>query len=98
LRLTIRIKPSFVRFTQWNDTPQAGMTTFLFSSASADQASTVVRLLNFAEASEGGSGLSLVSAEASAVVNSSSLSLTFGHFNDSLLFDPGTCQLVRACM
>jgi hypothetical protein len=76
-----------VSFTQWDDTPQVGMTTFLFSSAKADQASTVVRLLNFGE--DLGESQSRVSMEASAAVNSSSLFLTFDHFNDTLSFDPG---------
>jgi predicted phage tail protein len=85
--LAISISPPFVRYTRWVDTPQAGMTTFHFASATADQASTVVRLLNFAEQS--GESPSRVSMAASAEVASSLLLLTFDHFNDTLLFDPG---------
>lgn len=96
LRLTIKIDPPFVSFTRWDDTPQVGMTTFLFSSATADQASTVVRLLNFGEAL--GESPSRVSMEASAEVTSSSLSLTFDHFNDTLSFDPGRrCLACYSC-
>jgi hypothetical protein len=62
------------------------MTTFLFSNTEPEQASTIVRLLNFGEAPEG-----VVSMEASPAVNTSSLSLTFDHFNDTLVFDPGKC-------
>jgi hypothetical protein len=87
LRLAIRISPPFVRYTRWVDTPQAGMTTFHFASATADQASTVVRLLNFGE--DSGESPSRVSMAASAEVASSLLFLTFDHFNDTLLFDPG---------
>lgn len=87
LRLTLKIDPSFVRFTRWSDTPQTGMTTLLFT---AEPASTVMRLLDFGEASSGGL-LTRLPVEASAVVNTSSLSLTFDHFNDSFLFDPGMC-------
>jgi hypothetical protein len=87
LRLTLKIDPSFVRFTRWSDTPQTGMTTLLFT---AEPASTVMRLLDFGEASSGGL-LTRLPVEASAAVNTSSLSLTFGHFNDSFLFDPGMC-------
>lgn len=90
LRLTLKIVPSFARFTRWDDAPQAGMTTFLFASAQAEQASTLMRLLNFGEASGGvvGSEVSRVAMAASAQVNTSSLSLTFDHFTDTMLFDP----------
>jgi hypothetical protein len=95
LRLTLRIDPLFENFTQWDDAPQAGMTTFLFSSTKAQQASTVMRLLNFGEASgRGGERLARVSMKPLAVVSSSSLSFTFAHFDGSLLFDPGACPLV----
>jgi hypothetical protein len=94
LRLTIRINPPFVRFTRWDDTPLINMTTFLFSSAKPDQASTVVRLLNFGESGEGGT--SRLSMEAAVVVNTSSLCLTFDHFPDTLFFDPGTFRHVYA--
>ncbi|ELR23373.1 regulator of chromosome condensation (RCC1) repeat domain containing protein [Acanthamoeba castellanii str. Neff] len=89
LRLTLKIVPSFARFTRWDDAPQAGMTTFLFVSAQAEQASTLMRLLNFGEASGGAGGeVSRVAMAASAQVNTSSLSLTFDHFTDTMLFDP----------
>jgi hypothetical protein len=80
-----------VRYARWEDTPQAGMTTFLFTSARADQANTVVRLLDFGETGQGLSSRVAVEASAAAAVgnSSSSLSLTFDHFNDTLLFDPG---------
>jgi hypothetical protein len=80
LRLTLRIDPLFENFTQWNDTPQAGMTTFLLSRAKAQHPSTVIRLLNFGEASGGGGdGLARVRMEPLAVVCNSSLSFTFAH-------------------
>ncbi|ELR14351.1 uncharacterized protein ACA1_355030 [Acanthamoeba castellanii str. Neff] len=66
------------------------MTTLLFT---AEPASTVMRLLDFGEASSGGL-LTRLPVEASAAVNTSSLSLTFGHFNDSFLFDPDFGLLV----
>ena len=85
----------YENFTQWDDTPQGGMTTFLFSSAKAQHPSTVVRLLNFGEASGGGGErLARIGMEPLAVVSSSSLSFTFAHFDGSLLFDPGACPLV----
>jgi len=100
LRLTLKIVPSFARFTRWDDAPQAGMTTFLFASAQAEQASTLMRLLNFGEASGGvvGSEVSRVAMAASAQVNTSSLSLTFDHFTDTMLFDPGTRALCVSCV
>jgi hypothetical protein len=68
------------------------MTTFQFLSSETEQQGAVVRVINFGEASSSaGAPLTRVSVEASAVANTSSLSLTFGHFDDSFLFDPGTC-------
>jgi hypothetical protein len=67
------------------------MTTFQFLSSETEQQGAVVRVINFGEASSAGAPLTRVSVEASAVANTSSLSLTFGHFDDSFLFDPGTC-------
>jgi hypothetical protein len=71
LRLTLRIDPLYENFTQWDDTPQGGMTTFLFSSAKDQHPSTLVRLLNFGEASGGGGEpLVRVGMKPMAVVNS----------------------------
>ena len=85
LWLTLRVDPLYENFTQWDNTPQGGMTTFLFSSAKAQHPSTVVHLLNFGEASGGGGEpLVCVGMKPMVVVNSLSLSFTFAHFDGSL--------------
>lgn len=86
------MEPSFKSFIRWYNTPQNGMTTFAFLSIGESGSGNFAQLLNFGEELDPTSGtlVEVVAMQPSANVSTQTLSLTFDHFNDTLLFDPGT--------
>jgi hypothetical protein len=86
LQFKLAVNPPFNESLRSNNTPQEGSTTFLLRSALASDASTLAKMLDFGLTG----GNDIVNCVVSADPDSSSLTLTFAHFDADLDYDPGT--------
>ncbi|ELR19664.1 uncharacterized protein ACA1_199360 [Acanthamoeba castellanii str. Neff] len=89
LVLRFTISPPFTSFVRRNDTPQAGITTFELSGQHAGEVTTTLRLVDVVEL-DGQAVLGPAKVSFDVDPATSQLVLRFGHFNSTLLYDPGT--------
>jgi hypothetical protein len=92
LVLRFTISPPFTSFVRRNDTPQAGITTLELAGQHAGEVTTTLRLVDVVEL-DGQAVVGPAKVTFDVDPTSSQLVLRFGHFNSTLLYDPGTQPL-----
>lgn len=85
LSLVIPVDPPFVAVARYDDSPQAGTTTYLLQGQHDGRAQTTVRVLHAAEIDSG-----IAQVRSVVDVDASTLTLVLPFFGANLTYDPGT--------